>query len=51
MKNLFQLQDRLDQDGKDKTILLFLDYDGTLTPIAQTPSEAVLSPENKEIAS
>lgn len=49
MKNLFQLQARLDQDWKDKTILLFLDYDGTLTPIAQTPSDAVLPPENKRL--
>ncbi|WPR75949.1 trehalose-phosphatase [Algoriphagus sp. NG3] len=29
--------------------ILFLDYDGTLTPIVSNPEDAVLSPETKEI--
>ena len=37
------------QAWADKRIILFLDYDGTLTPIAQSPSQAVLSQENKEL--
>lgn len=32
---------------KDKTIVLFLDYDGTLALIAKTPAQAVLSKENR----
>jgi len=49
LKKFFQLQDRLYKEGLEKNILLFLDYDGTLTPIAQTPQQAILSPENKEL--
>ncbi|MFH0941204.1 MAG: trehalose-phosphatase [Candidatus Omnitrophota bacterium] len=30
---------------KKKNVFLFLDYDGTLTPIAETPDEAVISGE------
>lgn len=30
-------------------IYIFLDYDGTLTPIRQTPSAAILSPETENI--
>lgn len=33
---------------KSKRILLLLDYDGTLTPIAPTPSEAILDGELKK---
>lgn len=33
--------------GKD--ILLFLDYDGTLTPIVERPELAILPPETKEV--
>lgn len=33
----------------DKKPSLFLDYDGTLTPIVSNPDEALLSEENKEI--
>lgn len=39
----------MSQAWGDKNIILFLDYDGTLTPIAQSPSQAVLSQENKEL--
>jgi trehalose-phosphatase len=37
------------QGWADKNIILFLDYDGTLTPIAASPSQAFLSSENKEL--
>ena len=30
-------------------ILLLLDYDGTLTPIAESPKKAVISKEAKEL--
>lgn len=32
---------------KGKVVLLFLDYDGTLTPIVETPLQAILAPEVK----
>ena len=34
---------------KEKDILLFLDYDGTLTPIAERPELATLYPGTKEV--
>ena len=43
--HLKKLKDRL----SDKFILLFLDYDGTLTPIAETPEKAVISQEAKDL--
>jgi trehalose 6-phosphate phosphatase len=49
LKNLLELWDGIAQAWMDKSIILFLDYDGTLTPIAQSPSQAVLSEENKEL--
>ena len=49
MRNLLQYWDKLTQAWHDKKIILFLDYDGTLTPIAQSPSQAVLSQENKKL--
>ena len=33
------------QRGKDKRMAVFLDYDGTLTPIVESPEQAVLSRE------
>lgn len=33
------------QDAKGKRVVIFLDYDGTLTPIVETPDEAILSDE------
>lgn len=47
MKDFFQLWNNLCQDRFRKTILLFLDYDGTLAPIAPTPEGAILPFENK----
>lgn len=48
-KYLFDCWDRLKGNLANKNILLFLDYDGTLTPIVETPDKAVLSQEVKEI--
>src|SRR5205823_1320968 len=49
LKNFSQLEHEIEQQGRSKTILLFLDYDGTLTPIAQTPEEAILPHENQSL--
>jgi trehalose-phosphatase len=49
MKNLLEFWEKIIQAWGDKNIILFLDYDGTLAPIAQSPSQAVLSQENKEL--
>jgi len=49
MKNLLEYCDQIVQAWANKNIILFLDYDGTLTAIAPSPSEAVLSEENKEL--
>ena len=49
MKYLFDEWDKLKEALDDRIILLNLDYDGTLTPIAATPEEAVLSPEVKSV--
>jgi len=45
LSHLEKLKNRL----SDKFILLFLDYDGTLTPIAETPNKAVISREAKDL--
>lgn len=47
--NFFNHWPNIKDDFKDKDVLLFLDYDGTLTPIAERPELAVLSPEMKKI--
>ncbi len=49
MKNLLEYCDDIVEAWGAKKIILFLDYDGTLAPIAQVPSEAVLSQENREL--
>ena len=49
MKNMLESWKNIAQLWADKNIILFLDYDGTLTPIAQSPAQAVLSLENKEL--
>ncbi len=49
MKNLLESWDSIIQAWAEKHIILFLDYDGTLTPIAQSPWQATLSRENKEL--
>lgn len=42
MKDLFKHWDSAVRDLRGKTILLFLDYDGTLTPIVSRPENAAL---------
>src|SRR5262249_18629768 len=50
LKNLFEYWDHLLQpmDAKGR-VLLFLDYDGTLAPIAPSPCEALLPEKNREL--
>ncbi len=47
MHYLFKSWDMLKGRLKGKHIFLFLDYDGTLTPIANTPDRAIMSEEIK----
>ena len=47
MDYLFQSWEQLKSDFKKYNVFLFLDYDGTLSPLAATPGEALLSEENK----
>lgn len=49
MKNIFRHWDNLEKELNDKYIILFLDYDGTITPIVETPEKAVLSKETKQL--
>lgn len=49
MKNLFRHWDSLKRELSDKHIMLFLDYDGTLTPIVSSPEKAFISQEVKEL--
>jgi len=49
LKNLLKSWDSIAGTWGDKSIILFLDYDGTLAPIAQSPAQAILSHENKEL--
>lgn len=49
MKNLFEAWDKLAEGWKGKQLVLFLDYDGTLTPIVQRPTEAFLPEENRRL--
>jgi len=47
MQYLFNKWDKLKEKLKDKYLFVFLDFDGTITPIVKTPEEAVLSEETK----
>ena len=49
MENIFDHGDKLQESFKTRPLFIFLDYDGTLSPIAQTPEEANLPEENKKI--
>ena len=49
MNYLFAQWDKLKDKLNNKVILLFLDYDGTLTPITETPDKAVISQNIKDL--
>ncbi len=49
MEYLFSHWGKLKNRLSGKSIFLFLDYDGTLTPIAETPEKAVISREAKDL--
>jgi len=49
MKYLFDRWVNLKKDIIDKYIILFLDYDGTLTPIADMPHQAIIPKETKAL--
>jgi trehalose-phosphatase len=49
MRNLFRHWDRLKEELSNRYIMLFLDYDGTLTPIVSSPRIALISREAKEL--
>jgi alpha,alpha-trehalase len=44
LEHIEEIEERL----KDKTAAVFLDYDGTLTPIVETPDRAILSQDMRE---
>lgn len=48
-KNILEHWEQIQQELEDKQILLFLDYDGTLAPIAARPQLAMLPVEIKEV--
>ena len=49
MDYLFTQFSKIKEQLGNKFILLLLDYDGTLTPIVETPKKAVISKETKEL--
>ena len=49
MKYIFSNWKRIEKTLKGKSIYLFLDYDGTLAPIALTPGMAVMPEKTKDV--
>ncbi|MDD5355407.1 MAG: trehalose-phosphatase [Candidatus Omnitrophica bacterium] len=49
MKYLFDKWESLQRKIRNKYLFIFLDYDGTLTPIVETPQKAVISKETKDL--
>ena len=49
MKNFFESLDEIKARLKGKTLVVFLDYDGTLTPIVATPDLAIISDEMRSV--
>lgn len=47
--HFFDRWPRIKETLQGKELFLFLDYDGTLTPIVEDPSQAVLAPETKAV--
>lgn len=48
MEYFFSAWEEIKRQLFGKFIFFFLDYDGTLAPIAETPEKAAITPENKE---
>lgn len=51
MKNLLEAWGSVKESFMGKNIFLFLDYDGTLTPIVERPEDALLSGEVRDVLS
>ncbi|MDD5496632.1 MAG: trehalose-phosphatase, partial [Candidatus Omnitrophica bacterium] len=49
MRYLFDDWNEIKEDLREKRLFIFLDYDGTLTPIAETPAKAILSKETRRM--
>ena len=49
MEYLFSHWNKLKNRLSDKSILLFFDYDGTLTPIVDYPDKAIISEEVRNL--
>jgi trehalose 6-phosphate phosphatase len=49
MQYVFKKLDTLKERLKGKYLFIFLDYDGTLTPIVKTPDRAILSSQTREV--
>lgn len=49
MEHLFDSWPKLEGNFKDRVVFIFFDYDGTLTPIADTPAEATISQDVKNL--
>jgi len=49
MRNIFYYWDNLKKELNNKYIMLFLDYDGTLAPIVDTPDEAIIPKETSKL--
>ncbi len=51
MKYLFDFPDQIARLAKKDRIFLFLDYDGTLAPIADRPEKALMAPKTRAVLS
>lgn len=49
MKYLFDCWEAIKKEIRGRQIFLFLDYDGTLVPIADTPAQAAISEQTKKL--
>jgi len=49
VSHLFLNREKIEKTLKNKFIYLFLDHDGTLAPIAQTPEQAIMPKGTKEL--
>ncbi|MFH1258198.1 MAG: trehalose-phosphatase [Elusimicrobiota bacterium] len=49
MRYLFNYWNNLKENMKDGSLYVFLDYDGTLTPLRKTPKEAVIPKETRKL--